>query len=168
MLYELETDERYEIWNGEKIMMTPGSTDHEYIVSNVTTLVTNYARRNKRGRVFGSNTAVYLHGDVTRKDFRLPDLSFVATERLDMVQTKGIFGAPDLVVEIVSPGKKNTERDLVEKFQLYEQFGAREYWIVKPYVEEIEIHSLQNGTYTRVGQSRLFPDIVLAHEEIFE
>lgn len=168
MLYELETDERYEIWNGEKIMMTPSSTDHEYIQSILTGLLIHYVRNNKLGKVFASNTAVFLHGDVTRKDFRLPDISFVATERLDIVQHKGIFGAPDLLVEIVSPGKKNAQRDLVEKFRLYEQFGVTEYWIVKPYVEEIELYHLRDGKYEKIEQSVVLPGIRLAHEDIFE
>ncbi|MFD0675961.1 MULTISPECIES: Uma2 family endonuclease [unclassified Paenibacillus] len=168
MLYELETDERYEFWNGEKIIITPDSTDHEYVVVNVMTILNNYVRSNKLGKVFGSNTAAYLHADVTRKDFRLPDISYVSTDRLDIVQAKGIFGAPDLIVEIVSPGKKNAERDLVEKFQLYEQFGVREYWIVKPFVEKVELFYLTDNKYERVEQSHLFPSIELAHEEIFE
>ncbi|ULL13784.1 Uma2 family endonuclease [Paenibacillus sp. H1-7] len=118
--------------------------------------------------MFGSNTAVFLHGDVTRKEFRLPDVSFVATERLDRVQHKGIFGAPDLLVEIVSSGKKYADRDLIEKFAIYEPFGVTEYWIVKPYVEEVELYHLQDSKYVRIEQSIVLSGIELAHEEIFE
>lgn len=168
MLFELETDERYEYWGGEKTMMTPGSMEHEYVSSNLTRIVGWFVRQNKLGRVFGSNFPLYLHGELTNKEFRLADLTFVSTDRLDIVQSKGIYGAPDLLIEIISPGKQNTYRDRVEKYRLYEQFGVAEYWIVQPYEEEVEIYSLEHGVYARVPESRILPGIELVREEIFE
>ncbi|TVY08668.1 Uma2 family endonuclease [Paenibacillus cremeus] len=168
MLYPLETDERFEVWQGKYIVMEPGSTDHEGIVMNLGGIVRDHVRRNKLGRVYGSNTAVYLHGDVTIKNFRSPDLTFVSTDRLDIVQTKGIYGAPDLVIEITSPGKKNLTRDTVEKFANYEEYGVQEYWIVNPFVEALEIYSLQNGKYVRVDASVVLPGIELSLDEVFE
>lgn len=168
MLYELETDERYEFWDGEKITLTPGAPEHEYVFSNLITVVNNYVKQHKLGKMFGSNTALYLHGDVNRSDFRLPDFTFVAEHRLDIVQRKGIYGAPDLIVEVLSPGKANTDRDRIVKYELYERFGVKEYWIVHPYDETIEMYGLQGGRYVRLEQSALFPGIVLNREDIFE
>ncbi|WP_281890910.1 Uma2 family endonuclease [Paenibacillus sp. YYML68] len=121
MLDELETDERYELWGGVKQMMTPRGTEHAYILSNLNGLIYSFVKIRGLGKLFANNTALYLHGDVTCKDYRLADLSFVSKERLDRVQARGIYGPPDLVVEIVSPGRRNAERDLVEKFSIYER-----------------------------------------------
>lgn len=165
--YQTETEERYEYWNG-LIVHEPASSEHECIISNLTLAILSFIKKEKKGKVFGSNAAIYLHGDVTRKDFRLADLSYVAADRLDMVQSKGIYGAPDLLVEILSPGKRSTNRDRVEKRQLYEQFGVQEYWIVHPYEEEIAIYGLQEGKYERLEQSRLLEGVDLNREDIFE
>lgn len=54
-----------------------------------------------------------------RKDFRLPDLSFVSTDRLDMVQNKGIIGAPDLVVEVTIQRSRILDREKVEQSRLF-------------------------------------------------
>ncbi len=119
-LYPLESDDRYEIWGGEKLMMTPSNTDRGYVKINLSTIVRTFVKNNKLGKVYDAEVPIYLHGDVARKDFRLADLTFVAEDRLDMVQFKGIYGAPDLLVEILSPGKINVHRNRVEKYRLYE------------------------------------------------
>jgi Uma2 family endonuclease len=168
MLYELETDERFEFWGGVKRMMTPSGTDHEYVLSNLNGLLYAFVRIKKAGKIFANNTALYLHGDVMRKDYRLADLTFVAKERLAIVQARGIYGPPDLVVEIVSPGKKNAERDLVEKFAIYEQFGVQEYWIVTPYLEEIKLYGLKDNRYSLLEASQVLRGIELKPEDIFE
>jgi len=167
MLYELETDERFEIWGGEKIMMVSGS-EHSYITNNIARLVTNYVRKHKLGRVYDSNIGVFIHGDLANPDFRSPDLTFVSNDRLHIVQSKGIYGAPDLIVEVLSPGRANVERDRVEKFAQYESYGVKEYWIVDPFKEEVEIYVLNGANYARSEQSRVFPGIELPREEIFE
>lgn len=168
MLYELESDERYEIWNGEKIMMTPNSMDHETVLTNLMRIVSVYVREHGLGKVFPSNAAIYLHGDVMRRDFRLADLSFVAVDRLDMVQSRGIYGAPDLIVEIVSPGRINTDRDRVEKFGLYERFGVMEYWIVTPFEERLEIYASIDGAFRLIDRSKVLDGIALPLTEVFE
>ncbi|MFC4778858.1 Uma2 family endonuclease [Paenibacillus sp. GCM10023252] len=168
MLYELETDERFELWDGEKQLMTPSGTDHEYILSNLNALLHSFVKANNIGKIYANNTALYLHGDVTCRDYRLGDLSIVHRDRLDIVQARGIYGPPDLVVEIVSPGKKNAERDLVEKYAIYERYGVQEYWIVTPYLEEIKLYSLQDGKYSLIPSSQVLQGIELNHEDIFE
>ncbi|WP_248929689.1 Uma2 family endonuclease [Paenibacillus hamazuiensis] len=168
MAYELETDEIFEVWDGEVVMMTPGSPEHESLGMNLGRIVSNFVYDRKLGKTYGSNAAVYLHADLSNKDFVMPDITFIRQKNLHIVvPTKGIYGAPDLVVEIVSPGKKNVERDLVKKYNLYEQYGVPEYWIVHPYNETIDIYSLKNGRYERVEQSVVLAGIELVHEEIF-
>ncbi len=62
------------------------------------------------------------------KDVVQPDVFFVGGEKLTMVRDRGVFGAPDLVVEILSPS--TVQRDLEKKLGLYQRYGVREYWIV--------------------------------------
>lgn len=73
-----------------------------------------------------------------------PDVCVVCDEsKLDY---KGCLGAPDIVVEILSPGNNSVE--LKNKYELYEQSGVQEYWVVSPQHETFLVYTLQNGSYT--------------------
>ena len=79
-----------------------------------------------------------------------PDVFWVSTNGLALADgTKYFRGAPDLVVEILSPS--TTRRDRDAKFRLYERFGVREYWLVDPVAELIEVYRLVNGNFERAG-----------------
>jgi Uma2 family endonuclease len=69
-----------------------------------------------------------------------PDLAFVTAGRERIITDRGLIDAPDLVVEVVSPGATNSERDRQLKRQLYSVRGVREYWIVDPQLRTIEIY----------------------------
>jgi Uma2 family endonuclease len=92
---------------------------------------------------------------------------------LDKLDKKGCVGAPDLVVEILS--KQNDVRDLKDKFEVYEEFGVREYWIVNPINESVLIYVLNEfGKYIGLKpfveteiQSTIFPQFSITTEEIF-
>ena len=84
----------------------------------------------------------------------IPDLVFVSNERLDEIASGDrITGAPDLVIEIVSPGAENARRDRLAKRQLYGKHGVKEYWIVDFESRTIEVYLLQGQTL--VLKSRL-------------
>jgi Uma2 family endonuclease len=78
-----------------------------------------------------------------------PDISVICD--LSKLDDKGCFGAPDLIVEIISPG--NSRVELQNKYELYEEFGVREYWIVHPTDCTVLIYTLIDGKYQ---PSRLF------------
>ena len=160
-----ETDERYEIWDGEKIVMTPSSPRHESIVSNIHFIIKAYNLEHRAGAVYASNTAVHL--DPQSKDFVMPDLTFVSNRNKDIVQANGIYGAPDLVVEVISPGLNNTRRDMVDKYKKYESAGVKEYWLADPIDREIEIYVLQDGRYVQVEESSVLKGIELDKDKIF-
>ena len=93
------------------------------------------------------------------------------------LDARGCSGSPDLVVEILSPstGKK----DYNEKYFLYEKNGVREYWIVNPDAESVEIFHLKEGRYNSIGvfgeydveesvSSQIFPDLTLKLSELFK
>lgn len=100
-----------------------------------------------------------------------PDICVICDpEKLD---DRGCIGAPDLIVEILSPGNSKTE--LKHKFQLYESRGVREYWIIHPENQDLLIYTLVNGKYSTTGlltsgdvvESTVIEDFILDLEEFF-
>jgi Uma2 family endonuclease len=103
-----------------------------------------------------------------------PDLLFVRAERRGIIGHDAVGGAPDLVVEILSPGTE--ARDRGYKKSLYARFGVAEYWIVDPKAQAIEVHAPGTDGYARKGLYRsgdrfaspLFPGLMLPLDEVFE
>jgi Uma2 family endonuclease len=82
-----------------------------------------------------------------------PDIVFVCAERLEIIGEASIEGAPDLLVEILSPS--NWLYDRREKMQAYQEAGMAEYWIVDPRALTIEVYVLEQGIYVLMGQYRM-------------
>lgn len=78
-----------------------------------------------------------------------PDIVWVADDGLCFIGEKRLEGAPDLVVEILSPS--TARRDKNKKFSLYEKHGVREYWLVDPLAQYIEVWRLENGNFVPKG-----------------
>ncbi len=106
----------------------------------------------------------------------IPDLVFVAKERIPQIASGiHIVGAPDLAIEIMSPCSENVRRDQVVKRQTYARFGVKEYWIVEPLVEVVEISRLQGNVLVSVGNfynadainSPLLPDLSFTMKDVF-
>jgi Uma2 family endonuclease len=93
---------------------------------------------------------------------------------LEKLDDKGCIGAPDLVIEILSPG--NSKREMGEKFSLYEENKIKEYWIVEPTEQNILIYTLQNEKYVglkpciegEIITSPLFPELDFMIDNIFK
>ncbi len=85
----------------------------------------NFISEKQLGRLLCAPVNVYLD------DYNVPqpDVLFISSERQTIINADGIFGAPDLVVEIISP--TSAARDRVEKLKLYERFGVKEYWLIE-------------------------------------
>ena len=147
-------DVRRELFDGFIKLMTPApSMKHQEVSVNFTRLFGNY--------LFGKSCKVYhAPSDVrlptseqTKGDKQIytivqPDL-FVVCD-LSKLDDRGCLGAPDLVIEIISP--KNSKRDLKDKFEIYQQYGVREYWIVKPNDEVVNVFVLnENSKFQLVG-----------------
>ena len=109
---------------------------------------------------------------------RQPDIAIIQAEdwrRLRQFKKSAILEVPALlVVEVVSPGEDNENRDYVKKMTEYAEFGIAEYWIIDPLIEQVMINFLMNGSYQNTiftGQQRiisqLFPDLNLTVEQIF-
>ena len=93
------------------------------------------------GRIFFAPMDVYL-GDTNAVQ---PDIFFISKEHEHYIKRDGIYGAPELIVEILSPQNKNA--DLVKKKGIYEQYGVQEYFIVEPSDKSVITYYLKEGKY---------------------
>jgi Uma2 family endonuclease len=71
-----------------------------------------------------------------------PDLIFISQENIDIIQERGVFGTPDLVIEILSPS--NPDHDRVKKFSIYEKFRLKELWIIDADKKSVEVFVLES------------------------
>ena len=117
-------DKRYELLDGELIMPPAPGESHQNVSAMLGWKLTQFAVENRLGRVY------HAPFDVVLSDFDVvqPDLIFVSNERADIITPANIQGAPDLVVEILSPS--TATRDKTFKRSLYARHGITEYWMV--------------------------------------
>ncbi len=154
-LPEYEQQDLIQLIDGEVVIGMPPILKHQRIVREILILLGLLARQ-KGGEVFDSPVEVRLDDE----NIFEPDVLYIAPENLSIAQQdeKRILGAPDLVVEVLSPSTAKYDRQ--EKYQAYERHGVREYWIVDPLHEVLEIWNLEEGRFSRQG--------VYADEDTFE
>ncbi len=141
--YRLDDDRRYELYNGELIPINPPSpgASHQREARKLLVFLNEFVEGRKLGEVFAAPFDVILDSKNTAQ----PDLIFIAKASAGIVQERGVFGAPDLVVEILSPG--SIRRDRYEKQALYARFGVKEYWILDRANQSLEVLSLADDRY---------------------
>ena len=124
--FKTPDDERWELLDGELILAPPPTIAHQRISGNLFTLLRTYAK------LTGSGEAMYAPVDVVLSDHNVlqPDLLFISNARSGIVTDANVLGAPDLVVEILSPS--TASRDWRVKLDLYASHGVKEYWVVDP------------------------------------
>ena len=133
----------YEIIGGKKIRAPSANLGHSNVIDELLFEFRLYFRQHKNsGYVFGDHVDVYFPDGSTYK----PDLVVVSEENKNIMSSnKGIYGAPDMVVEVLS--KSTMKKDFTIKKDTYEKFGVKEYWIVDPYMQSIEVYILRDGKY---------------------
>lgn len=140
-----------ELLNGFISLMSPApSLKHAQISGRIFGPIFNYVERRKgKCQVFHAPFDVRLPKDGAKEDDKIytvvqPDICIVCDE--SKLDERGCLGAPDMVVEIISPS--TLKRDMHDKFNLYEEAGVKEYWTVLPKEESINVFILQdNGKY---------------------
>ncbi len=143
-LPESET-RRYELLEGELVMVPAPSWFHQSISAALFRFLDSHIRARGLGEVrFAPLDVVLSEHDVVQ-----PDLMFISKVRLGIVREGVVQGAPDLVVEIFSPA--TTQRDRTLKRTLYARYGVKEYWLVDPEMETIEVLQLGARGYRRAG-----------------
>ena len=137
-------DERWELIDGVAYAMAPGASEFHQGISGNLHLQIGQFLRGKNCKVFYAPFDVRLNADTKDNTVVQPDLLVVCDR--SKLDGKACVGAPDMIVEILSP---STElRDKMVKFKLYLQSGVREYWIVDPDAKLVTVHILKAGEYT--------------------
>jgi len=126
--------------DGEVVLMSPVNLDHADIHSFLVTLMRGLADKHQAGRVWTEPFQIRLARQRRR---RSPDIFFLAEAHADRLHRTYLEGAPDLIVEIVSPDSES--RDWREKFGEYQSAGVPEYWIIDPASHRLEAYSLGHG-----------------------
>jgi Uma2 family endonuclease len=117
---------------------------HQSISAHLFRQISNYVVKKSLGNVLFSPVDVELD----KKNVFQPDIIFISNSNLKkIVKDNKIIGAPDLVIEILSPGKENRKRDLEDKLKAYEKFAVKEYVVVDPQTKEIHQFILQGKKY---------------------
>jgi Uma2 family endonuclease len=130
---------RYELIGGELFVSDAPGISHQRVLLNLAVGLGEYLEAHPTGIVVPGAGAIFSDYDAV-----IPDLAFVRNERWDQVVTGEKFtGALDLVIEILSPGTQNRQRDLTAKRRLYGKYGVKEYWIVDTENQEVRVLRLQ-------------------------
>ncbi len=114
--------------------------EHQSVVTRLTALLDRHVTRNQLGRVCVSPIDVVLDREAGL--VLQPDLIFISNARLSIIRDR-VWGAPDLAVEVLSPG--TAARDRIFKIDCYRQHGVREAWLVDPEARLVEVHSFDVG-----------------------
>lgn len=167
--------ERVELLRGKIFEMSAPSPIHQEVLSNLNIEMGLFFRK-RPCKLYPAPFDVRIptineKGDEIHTVVQ-PDISVICdTNKID---SKGCLGAPDLVVEIISPG--NSKKEMENKFNLYQEAGVCEYWIVHPIEENILIYVLEKNKYVGLQpitkgkyiQSVKFPDLKINTSEIFK
>ncbi len=148
-------DKRYQLLDGEMIV-APSTTDkHQAVVGEIFVALHQFVTANSLGLVRIAPYDVVLSSN----DVAQPDVLFVSNRRSHIVTAANIQGAPDLIVEVLSPGTQHYDRGY--KRTLYARHGVREYWLVDPEPETVEV--LVEG-----GEAGLTPAATYSRAETLE
>ncbi|MCY7291292.1 MAG: Uma2 family endonuclease [Ferruginibacter sp.] len=167
--------ERVELFKGKILKMSPApSREHQKMSLKLTNKLFNYFEKSPCDLYvapFDVRLVKSKSNDTKVTTVVQPDLCVICDE--NKLDDKGCNGAPDLVVEILSPG--NSSKEMGIKFDLYEENGVKEYWIVDPTQKIILVYTLQNEQYIGLKpmivndkiKSPLFPQLDFDVKEIF-
>ena len=169
-LFEMGDIGRCELIRGEIIHMSPSGAQHGDVAAEVLRVLANHVKKFKLGRVFAAETGFTIarNPDTTRA----PDVAFVRAERIPKPYRRGFFdGAPDLAVEVVSPG--DTHSEVVAKVHEWLDAGAVSVWVVDPPSKSIDVHRRASAIVRYAGDDELrdegvVPGFVIRVAELFE
>lgn len=130
----------------DNLVMSPApTTPHARVQRKIFSILNNYVEQNRLGEVFFAPFDVFLD----EKNAFQPDILFVSKDRTDIIERKGVVGAPNLVIEILS---EDRNYDLKKKKLVYEKTGVLEYWVVDPETKWCKGFILENGVYNSSGE----------------
>jgi len=142
-----------ELIDGEVVMMAPAAMGHTFIAGNIYHIFRKYLQ-GKKCVPISDGGKVYL----TEKDHFVPDMMVVCDR--GKIGSDGVYGAPDLVVEVLSPS--TTRNDRKHKKDVYGKCGVQEYWLVSPGEKSVEQYFLVGDRLELHEVYTLYPDWMLA------
>lgn len=164
---------RYEIINGELVVSKPTHWYHQGACGNVVFALTNWSYGTGSGHVAQAPGLIF-----DDENGVAPDVVWVSHERLEAILSDDghLYGAPELVVEVLSPGEKNERRDREAKLKLYSLHGVQEYWIASWQLKTVEVYRRQETALHLIGTwhaedeltSPLLPDFAVQAASLFE
>jgi len=163
---------RYELIEGELFVSCAPGLPHQLVLTNLIGAFLDYLRQNPIGTVVPGPGAVFSIYDAV-----IPDLVFVANDKWDTIVADDRFkAAPDLVIEIISPGSENRARDLKAKRRLYGKYGVQEYWVVDGEKRSVLVFRLASRALEEVSilrnddqiSSPILPGLELKLSDIFK
>jgi len=169
--WELKEGERYELIHGEAFAMAGPNTKHQVVLREIFGQLYNHLR-GKPCQAFVAPYDVRLFYEEDESDDTVvqPDIMVVCDK--GKIGDEGIRGAPDLVIEILSPSK--TAREMGRKFRLYRNAGVREYWVVSPEDKALETYLFDDNvihfrSYTATDKASvgIFPGFDIDLEPVF-
>lgn len=160
---------RYQLVEGELIMAPAPNLQHQMIVWNLSQIFGRHLEKHPAGRMFFAPCDVYL----SEHNVVQPDVLFVAKSRLGILSEDGVHGAPDLVVEVLSPS--TAQLDTRTKRRLYAKHGVKELWLVDPSLLQIQRYDFARAAAKPVQliaeaerfKTALLPGLTLTAAEIF-
>lgn len=145
---DIPGDDRYELINGEFILVSAPNESHQMASMGFSLEVGGFVRDGGLGKVYAAPFEVVLT-DPEGVNIIHPDIIFVSREREHIITRANIQGAPDLIVEILSPS--TGRRDRTVKLDLYAHHGVGEYWLADPDAQTVTVMLLKDGEYETVG-----------------
>ena len=153
-----QEEPREELLHGKIYMMSSPTVNHNRVAFHIATAFQTHLK-GKTCEAFTDGTDVYLTDD----DRVIPDAMIICNK--DIIRNDGIHGAPDLVVEVLSPSTAKNDKGY--KKDLYEKSGVKEYWIVDTKLCSIEAYLLTDGKYRLDGVYQLPTDDMIERERKF-
>ncbi|MGQ9533533.1 MAG: Uma2 family endonuclease [Desulfotomaculales bacterium] len=166
---KIDDGHRYELLEGELVLTPSPGFSHQYVAANIGALLRSHVEKNQLGLVLYAPFDVVPAEDVVLQ----PDVLFLSRERFPLLTEDCLKGMPDLVVEVLSP--TSGRRDRLQKSRLYLRHGVREYWVVDPTAETVEVFRATENGWLLAGVygpedtlvSPLLPDFAPPVAEIF-
>ena len=161
---------RYEIFEGDIIVTPAPNEPHQTAAMNLSVILGTYIKRHGLGKLYAAPLDVYFDEETVIE----PDLLFVAKDRFSIIEKQRIKGAPDLVVEVLSPSTE--ERDRGFKFKRCAQEGVKEYWLVDPDRRAVDVYTLTLKGYELFGKfggdqtvkSKILPGLSFTASEVWK
>jgi len=139
-------NKRYEILDGKLLPAIPTTAAHQIVLLNLAIRVHTYIEKNNLGQILIIPIEVVL----SNYDVVQPDIIFISSNNKQIIKSTHIEGIPDLVVEIISPG--SAQRDRIIKRKIYALHGVKEYWLVHPEKQRVQMLRLEKGELQRITE----------------